>query len=102
MNKDRGNAGLPNGFLNKLNDAGVIIESRETDTEKQYLMTRKELRFDEAAKSITVSGCIGIGVAFPKETPVAEVARILSNAIPKMQPSRFEDDKIYTMFTYKE
>lgn len=102
MNKDRGNAGLPNGFLNKLNDAGVVIESRETSTEKQYLMTRKELKFDEESKSITVEGIIGIGVAFPRETPVAEVARILSNSIPKMQQSRFEDDKIFTMFTYKE
>lgn len=102
MNKERGNAGLPNGFLNKLNDAGVVIESRETETEKQYLMTRKELTFDEVTKTIKVSGCVGIGVAFPKETLVAEVARVLTHAIPKMHPPRFEGEKMFTMFTYKE
>lgn len=102
MKNERGNAGLPSGFLNKLNDAGVVIESREIDNEMQYLLTREELLFDEVNKTITVSGCVGIGIALPIYTPKSEVARILTHAIPKMQYARFEGDKMYTMFTYKQ
>lgn len=100
QSKKYDSAALPNGFLVKLNDAGIHLDTVILGAFKRYTLTKKFYDFNNTSQEITYRETWGICIEIPIGTSVQETVRLLSATIGKLAPSPF-DNEIYLLYRYK-
>lgn len=106
MNQRYDNAALPNGFLVKLNDAGIHLETQIIESTadklktKRYTLTKRFYDFNNDTQEIKYRETWGVALEMPLNISTQETVRLLSATMTKLQPSPFNNE-IYRLYHFK-
>lgn len=100
MGQKYDNAALPNGFLVKLNDAGIHLETEIIEDKKRYTLTKKFYDFNKDTQEITYRETWGVALEMPLSISTQETVRLLSTTMVKIQPSPFNNN-IFILYHFK-
>lgn len=102
MNQRYDNAALPNGFLVKLNDAGIHLATEIYENQKKrYTLTKRFYDFNNDTQEIKYRETWGVALEMPLSISTQETVRLLSATMTKLQPSPFNNN-IYRLYHFEE